>query len=375
MLFVVFSGIKNCGLKANSDMELFDEKVDYYKILGVDRKASELEIRNAFKKKSKIYHPDRNRDKTARERLDLQEEFNLISKAFAVLSDAAVKRQYDNSQAATFYDMRSRFQEAKETIDVRVPTELEGLDGRDPAFSEKFNALFEQQRAPDPNDVGAGEYGTDLAPRRRLEDGLTYNASDVPAPDKLFQDEKQFDPEKFHKLFEHLHARKAWGNTSVVHVESDEPEPLNGDLVEGTDIGTAVASFGGLMIVGKDRQSYDSVSSSDYRGAFGMSNPTLDHIQDIDLDAIERKRDKKLSEKDSARLMAERMAERNRMLLPTRETEKEDIATYIKRKEQQIVKEQDNNREFVKKYAIGQFGGLLADQAFEGDGVQDQFNR
>lgn len=66
------------------------EYKDYYKILGVDRKASDEEIKRAYRKLALKYHPDRNRgDKQAEER------FKEINEAYQVLSDPEKRARYD----------------------------------------------------------------------------------------------------------------------------------------------------------------------------------------------------------------------------------------------------------------------------------------
>ena len=63
---------------------------DYYKILGVERNASEDDIRKAYRKMAMQYHPDRNpNDKQAEER------FKEINEAYSVLSDAQKRAAYD----------------------------------------------------------------------------------------------------------------------------------------------------------------------------------------------------------------------------------------------------------------------------------------
>jgi DnaJ-class molecular chaperone len=63
---------------------------DYYKILGVERNASEGDIRKAYRKLAMQYHPDRNpNDKEAEER------FKEINEAYQVLSDAKKRTHYD----------------------------------------------------------------------------------------------------------------------------------------------------------------------------------------------------------------------------------------------------------------------------------------
>jgi molecular chaperone DnaJ len=65
------------------------EKRDYYEVLGVDRNASQDEIKKAFRKLAFQYHPDRNKES------DAEEKFKEISEAYAVLSDDQKKAQYD----------------------------------------------------------------------------------------------------------------------------------------------------------------------------------------------------------------------------------------------------------------------------------------
>ena len=60
---------------------------DYYKILGVDRKADEKTIKSAYRKLARKYHPDVNKGK--------DEKFKEISEAYEVLSDPEKRRRYD----------------------------------------------------------------------------------------------------------------------------------------------------------------------------------------------------------------------------------------------------------------------------------------
>jgi curved DNA-binding protein len=71
------------------------EYKDYYQTLGVPRKASEEEIRKAYRKLAKQYHPDRNRGKPGAE-----EKFKEINEAYEVLSDPQKRARYDQLGSA-----------------------------------------------------------------------------------------------------------------------------------------------------------------------------------------------------------------------------------------------------------------------------------
>lgn len=62
---------------------------DYYETLGVGRNASEDEIRAAFRRLARQYHPDVNKDG------DAEEKFKEINEAYGVLSDAEKRSRYD----------------------------------------------------------------------------------------------------------------------------------------------------------------------------------------------------------------------------------------------------------------------------------------
>lgn len=73
------------------------EKRDYYEVLGVSKTASDLEIKSAYRKLAKKYHPDMNPgDKEA------EAKFKEASEAYAILSDADKRRQYDQFGHAAF---------------------------------------------------------------------------------------------------------------------------------------------------------------------------------------------------------------------------------------------------------------------------------
>jgi len=66
-------------------------KKDYYKVLGVEKSASDKEIKKAFRKLALKYHPDKNPD------VDTSKKFREIAEAYEVLRDEDKRRQYDQN--------------------------------------------------------------------------------------------------------------------------------------------------------------------------------------------------------------------------------------------------------------------------------------
>ncbi|KAM7298043.1 dnaJ protein homolog 1-like [Ixodes scapularis] len=64
---------------------------DFYKILGVGRTATQHDIKKAYRKLAKRYHPDKNKSP------DAEEKFKELGKAYEVLSDKKKRDKYDKS--------------------------------------------------------------------------------------------------------------------------------------------------------------------------------------------------------------------------------------------------------------------------------------
>src|SRR5438270_2611600 len=63
---------------------------DYYETLGVPRTASEADIKKAFRKLAREYHPD-----VAKNKKQAEEKFKEINEAYEVLGDPAKRKKYD----------------------------------------------------------------------------------------------------------------------------------------------------------------------------------------------------------------------------------------------------------------------------------------
>lgn len=69
---------------------------EYYELLGVEKNASEADIKKSYKKLAMQYHPDRNKEP------DAEDKFKKISEAYQVLSDPQKRQQYDMGGQVNF---------------------------------------------------------------------------------------------------------------------------------------------------------------------------------------------------------------------------------------------------------------------------------
>jgi curved DNA-binding protein len=127
------------------------EYKDYYKTLGVNKNATDKEIKSAFRKLARKYHPDVNPD-------DPQAEARIkeINEAYEVLSDPEKRAKYDELGVDWQHWQRaggrpgdfdwSRWTTGPGGQGARVrystPEDLEGLFGSDSPFSDFFDSIF-----------------------------------------------------------------------------------------------------------------------------------------------------------------------------------------------------------------------------------------
>ncbi len=110
-------------------------KKDYYEILGVPRNASQEEIKKAFRRLARKYHPDINKSPEA------QEKFKEINEAYQVLSDPEKRKLYDQFGHAAFEGAG-----AQEQVNVQDFPSLEEIlrDFFGGGFGFDFDTIFER---------------------------------------------------------------------------------------------------------------------------------------------------------------------------------------------------------------------------------------
>ena len=111
-------------------------ETNYYKVLGVNKKATDEVIKKAYRKLAMKYHPDHTKGDKAGE-----EKFKKISEAYAVLSDKEKRTQYDTFGSAGFqqrYSQEDIFRnfDFSDIFSLRTAPHHIGSDQRHPKNSQ-----------------------------------------------------------------------------------------------------------------------------------------------------------------------------------------------------------------------------------------------
>lgn len=115
--------------------------IDYYKILGVDKTATQDDIKKAYRKLARKYHPDLNpNDPTAKDK------FQAINEANEVLGDPEKRKKYDtygeNWKHADEYEAQQRAYKAQQPQGGNDYWYSEGFGTNSSGFSDFFEELF-----------------------------------------------------------------------------------------------------------------------------------------------------------------------------------------------------------------------------------------
>jgi len=131
---------------------------DYYETLGVKRDASQEEIKKAYRRLSKQYHPDRNKDPGA------EDTFKKIGEAYQVLGDADKRKQYDGLGAGWHQGQDFRPPPGWQGVHFDFDSAFGGARGpagQPAGFSDFFEMLFGQSM---PGGGGARQRGRGRSP-------------------------------------------------------------------------------------------------------------------------------------------------------------------------------------------------------------------
>ncbi len=143
---------------------------DYYDILGVKPDASEADIKSAYRKLARKYHPDRNKD------ADAEERFKAVNEAHEVLKDADKRRAYDEIRAGG-YRAGDQFRPppgwsnaggGPQGFDFRGGN-FQGAD-----FSDFFESLFGQAAGRHGGGRARAQRGQDVTAHIDVDLGMAY---------------------------------------------------------------------------------------------------------------------------------------------------------------------------------------------------------
>jgi curved DNA-binding protein len=104
---------------------------DYYKVMGVARDATETQIKQAYRKLARKYHPDVSKEK------DAEARFKEVGEAYEVLKSAEKRAAYDQLGQG-----HTAGQDFRPPPDWGAGFEFSGAGARDPAHSDFFESLF-----------------------------------------------------------------------------------------------------------------------------------------------------------------------------------------------------------------------------------------
>ncbi|MDH7479884.1 MAG: DnaJ C-terminal domain-containing protein [Syntrophomonadaceae bacterium] len=110
---------------------------DYYEILGVKRDASEADIKAAYRKLARKWHPDLHASK---KKAEAEEKFKKINEAYEVLSDPEKRAKYD--RLGTNWRMGQDFEPPPDMEGVRFYTSADFGESFPGGFSDFFEMLF-----------------------------------------------------------------------------------------------------------------------------------------------------------------------------------------------------------------------------------------
>ncbi|HJO61788.1 MAG TPA: DnaJ domain-containing protein [Desulfobacterales bacterium] len=123
------------------------EQKDYYKILGIEKNATDQQIKNVYRRLAFKYHPDRNILNS-----ETVEKMKSVNEAYAVLSNPKKRSEYDLLRQQFGYSAHQRFRKNYSDQDIFSGSDLDhifeemaktaGLRGFDDIFKEFYGPKF-----------------------------------------------------------------------------------------------------------------------------------------------------------------------------------------------------------------------------------------
>jgi len=188
--------------------------IDYYKILGLENTATSSDIKKAYLRLLKIYHPDKIKDND-KTKLDM---YNQIKEAHNVLSDPQKKRTYDNGKSSNYMQSHdackndfAEFIKAQEASKSKQDEEAAKLEW------DRFNEDMKKKESKLSSDEMERKMN-DLLMQRELQ-SLEFEESNP----NYFVD-REFDVKEFNKRYKLLNGNKS---QSMDIVNYDDIQPFD----------------------------------------------------------------------------------------------------------------------------------------------------
>lgn len=141
-IYICYMKIIYCVILAQDQKKQGMDFIDYYKLLEVDRSATQDDIKKAYRKLARKYHPDLNPDDK-----EAKKKFQQINEAHEVLGDPEKRKKYDQygkdwehgEQYAQAREQQQRQQQRQQQGDGGFS--FSGFDGNED-FSDFFSSMF-----------------------------------------------------------------------------------------------------------------------------------------------------------------------------------------------------------------------------------------
>lgn len=146
------------------------EYIDYYKVLGISKTADEKEIKKAYRKLARKYHPDLNKGDAEAER-----KFKEVNEANEVLSNAENRKKYD--QYGKDWKHADEIENAKRQHGQRQSTYTNG--GQQGYSEDEFSSFFESMFGGQRRSSSRSGQGSVRFKGQDFHAQMTLNLSDV----------------------------------------------------------------------------------------------------------------------------------------------------------------------------------------------------
>ena len=243
--------------------QIQEDNINPYEILEIGKNASLNEMKQAYKRKAKIYHPDRLGGNT--------KHFQLITKAFMKLLEKYKKEQADKQFMTLREESKKELEKQQNDNKRHVKFKKINMSGNN--FNpNKFNKIYDQNRLYNPNDEGYKDW----------MDSSDYDALKVPKLDK-----NSYNKVNFNQQFQN-HKKQ----TSKQIIKREEPQALPSLKINCEELGQGnVSDFSGRNANGK-------MEFTDYRKAHTETNlidpDSIDYREYSSLDDLQKERGKKM---------------------------------------------------------------------------------